>query len=271
MASSRDHKFTYLQYNDHRRSYFCFHRPGKISLTALWFGLLILILCSCALPSNTQGSVNDTTSRQQTSNQLTYVAIGASDTFGFGTARPYTQNWASDLASRLGSRYHLVNLGIPGIQAHEALRLELPVALDAHPDLVTIWLAVNDIIDKVPVSNYAQDLDTLLGRLQSGAPQARIAVANVPNIVLLPYFYRHAGFNAQLLQDQMLAYNTVIASIVNRHHAILIDLARYSDELAQHPEYVSSDGLHPTVAGYQHLADLFYQALLQSDNLHSHG
>jgi lysophospholipase L1-like esterase len=261
MADSHNYKFTHPQFNDNRRSYFCLNMPGKISLTTLWLGLLILVLCSCGLQANTQQSANETTAGQQTSNQLTYVAIGASDTFGFGTSQPYTQNWASDLATRLGSRYHLVNLGIPGIQVHQALRLELPVALDAHPDLVTVWLAVNDIIDKVPVNSYAQDLDTLLSRLQAGAPHARIAVANVPDLILLPYFYHHAGFNAQLLQDQILAYNTVIANIVDRHHAILIDLSQYSSDLAQHPEYVSADGLHPTTAGYELIADLFYQAL----------
>jgi lysophospholipase L1-like esterase len=261
MADSHNNKFTHLQFNAHRRSYFCLNIPGKIAFTTLWLGLLVLVLCSCGFQSNTQGSVNDTATERQTSNQLTYVAIGASDTFGFGTASPYTQNWASDLATRLGSRYHLVNLGIPGIQVHQALRIELPVALDAHPNLVTIWLAVNDIIEKVPVNSYAQDLDALLSRLQAGAPHARIAVANVPDLILLPYFYHHAGFNAQLLQAQILAYNTVIASIVNRHHAILIDLAQYSDALVQHPEYVSADGLHPTATGYEQIAALFYQAL----------
>ena len=56
----------------------------------------------------------------------------------------------------------LVNLGIPGIDVHEALELEVPVALDAHPDLITVWLAVNDLVDKVPLASYRDDLDTLL-------------------------------------------------------------------------------------------------------------
>jgi lysophospholipase L1-like esterase len=268
MADSHSNKLSHLQFNNSRRSRSCLNIPGKISLAILWLGLLILVLCSCGLQSNSQGHVNNTATGQQTNNQFTYVAIGASDTFGFGTPDPYTQNWATDLANKLGSRYHLVNLGIPGIVVHEALRLELPVALDAHPNLVTIWLAVNDIIDKIPVNNYAQDLDTLLSRLQAGAPQARIAVANVPDLILLPYFYHQSGFKAQPLQAEILAYNTAIATIVNRHHATLIDLAQYTDELARHPEYVSADGLHPTVTGYKQIADIFYQAL--SNNVQTH-
>src|SRR5713226_2551630 len=110
MADSHDNKFTHPKFNDSRRPCLCLNMPGKISLTMLWLGLLILVLCSCGSQSNTQGSIDDTATEQQASNQLTYVAIGASDTFGFGTSRPYTQNWATDLATRLGSRYHLVNL-----------------------------------------------------------------------------------------------------------------------------------------------------------------
>jgi lysophospholipase L1-like esterase len=261
MADSHGNKRTHLKFNDSRHSIFCLNMPEKFSLPALWLGLLILVLSSCGLQANAQTSASNTASGQQTSHQLTYVAIGASDTFGFGTPDPYTQNWATDLANRLGPRYHLVNLGIPGITVHQALKIELPVALDAHPNLVTIWLAVNDIIDKVPVNNYEQDLDALLSRLQTGTPHVRIAVANVPDLILLPYFYHRTDFNAQLLQAEILAYNTAIASVVNRHHVILIDLAQYSGELAHHPEYVSADGLHPTVTGYKQIADIFYQAL----------
>ncbi len=86
--------------------------------------------------------------------RLTYVAIGASDTFGIGADDPQTENWPTDLAAKLGNGVQLINLGVPGITAHQAIKIELPVALDAHPDLVTIWLAVNDIIDNVPVASY---------------------------------------------------------------------------------------------------------------------
>jgi lysophospholipase L1-like esterase len=261
MADSHDHNVTSPQCHYIRSYHFYFNMSEKCSLLALWLGLLTLLLCSCATPTEASNNPNDPATSPPVSKQLTYVAIGASDTFGFGTPDPYTQNWATDLAARLGPGYRLINLGIPGIIVHQALHIELPVALDAHPDLVTVWLAVNDIIDHVPVTSYASDLDTLLGRLQSGAPHVRIAVANVPDLILLPYFYHHTGFNAQLLQEQILAYNTAIASVVNRHHAILIDLSQYSDELARHPEYVSADGLHPTVAGYEQIASIFYQAL----------
>ena len=196
-----------------------------------------------------------------TNGQITYVAIGASDTFGVGTSDPYSQNWATDLAEMLGHNVHLINLGIPGILAHDALNLELPVALDSHPDLVTIWLAVNDLANNVPISSYSHDLDLMVSRLQANSPLARILIANVPDLALLPYFSK---YDPQVLQQRILAYNATIAGIARHHHVILVDLSQQNYNLKVHPEYISNDGLHPTDLGYLQLAELFYKTLQQT-------
>ena len=221
--------------------------------------LVVLLLAGCEQAfSGEAGSNNPKAMQQGTTKQLVYVAIGASDTFGLGADDPYTQNWASDLAVELGHRFRLVNLGIPDVLMHNALGLELPVALDAHPNLVTIWLGVNDIADNVPVSSYARDLDRLLSHLQAGMPHVRIAIANIPDITLLPYF---RSYDPQILHTRIFNYNVVIAANVERHHIVLVDLSGYNTVIKNHPEYISSDGLHPNDLGYLQLAEVFYQAL----------
>lgn len=101
-----------------------------------------------------------------------YVAIGASDSYGVGADNPATQSWPADLARRLPPQTHVVNLGVPGILLHRAVETELPVALDAHPTLVTVWLAVNDLGAGVPLPQYRRDLGTLLGALRRAAAHA---------------------------------------------------------------------------------------------------
>ncbi len=222
--------------------------------------LFLLISAGCAQASSAlTGQSSATTSYQQSVKRITYVAIGASDTFGLGTDDPYNENWPTDLAGLLGSAHiHLINLGIPGITAHDALNLELPIALDSHPDLITIWLGVNDIVAMVSANSYASDLNTLLSRLRANSPHARIAIANIPDLTLLPYF---ANADPQVLTQQIQAYNAVIASAAQRYQAILVDLTQQNYNLRDHPEYISDDGLHPNDIGYQQLAKLFYQAL----------
>jgi acyl-CoA thioesterase I len=242
-------------------------RPGLLVRSVSSFVLLsciVLLFASCGVPFQASSPASQT--HNGSNGQIVYVALGASDTFGIGTDDPYHDNWANDLAGWLGTRYHLVNLGIPAITLHRALTAELPVALDAHPGLVTIWLAVNDIIAQVPVTSYKQDLNTMLTRLQVASPQARIAVANVPDLTLLPYFQNHPGVDMKQLSAQIQAYNAAIATVVGQHHAILVDLSQHAYDLQQHPEYVSQDGLHPTMAGYEQLALLFFQALQKTAN-----
>jgi len=227
--------------------------------------LLLPWLSGCAGLPGSQPATGQSSLQQAPRARLVYVAIGASDTFGIGADDPQTQNWPQDLAIRLGSGVRLINLGIPSITTQQATRIELPVALDAHPQLVSLWLAVNDLVDDIPAARYAHNLDQLLTKLQAGAPHAVIIMANVPDLTVLPRF-RSAAPGP--LQAKILAYNNAIASIVARHHVLLVDLYQSYRVLALHPEYISADGFHPSTEGYVQLANLFYQVLQQNGKSH---
>ena len=241
-------------------------RSGKqvkvvLSITSLCFLMLLFISCGQSSQGQASNTGNSKQLNQGSSSQITYVAIGASDSFGIGTSDPYTENWPTDLAEKLGQQVHLINLGIPGITIHDALNLELPIALDSHPKLVTIWLGVNDIVDKVPINSYYHDLNLLLTRLESNSPSAHILIANIPDLTLLPYF---TSYNQQILHQIIKEYNAAIAHDAQLHHAILVNLSQQNYNLKEHPEYVSNDGLHPNDIGYLQLAELFYKTLQQS-------
>ncbi len=198
-----------------------------LSIASLCFLVLVLASCGQLLEGQSSNTSNPKQVNQVSHSQITYVAIGASDTFGIGTSDPYTQNWPTDLAEKLGQKIHLINLGIPGITLHDALNLELPVALDSHPELVTIWLGVDDLANHVPISSYSHD-------------------------------------NQQVLHQSIEEYNATIANLSQEHHAILVDLSQQNYNLREHPEYISNDGLHATDLGYLQLAELFYKTLQQS-------
>jgi acyl-CoA thioesterase I len=181
---------------------------------------------------------------------LTYVAIGASDTVGVGAGTPEQESWPAVLHRRLPAGSRLVNLGVSGSLLRQALDQQLPVALDADPDLVTVWLAVNDYAARAPLPRYASDLDRLLGELRSGT-RATILVGNVPDLSTLPVASRFD------LRD-VDRWNGAIAELARRHQATLVDLRGTWREVADHPEYISSDGFHPSSTGYRRLADIFY-------------
>ncbi len=187
---------------------------------------------------------------------LTYVAIGASDTVGVGAANPTTDGWVPRLGRLLGPGTRVENLGVSGTLLRSALAEQLPRAIKEQPDLVTVWLAVNDMNAQVPLDRYSADLGSLFQSLQQQT-RARVLVANVPDLTLVPA-YRDA--DTSLLKAQISRWNAAIADLARRHNATVVDLHAEYAELAAHPEYISGDGFHPSSAGYARIADLFFAA-----------
>jgi len=182
--------------------------------------------------------------------------VGASDAVGVGARNPEVDGWVPRLGARLGQNVHVVNLGVSGSTLAQAIDEQLGPAMDAHPDVVTVWLAVNDLNARVTLDVYARDLDRLLAGLSS--THARILVGNVPDLARLA---SAAGRDPAALDEQIGRWNEVIASTSARYGATVVDLHARWREVADHPEYLSADGFHPSSEGYARLADIFAEAL----------
>src|SRR5204862_6287294 len=116
-------------------------------------------------------------------------------------------------------------------------------------------LSVNDDTGRVRLDQYETDLDALLGQLR-GQTSAVILVGNVPDLSVLPIASR-------LELRDIDRWNASIAAVTARHQATLVDLHDTWREVDDHPEYISSDGFHPSTSGYRRLAEIFYAAAAQ--------
>jgi acyl-CoA thioesterase I len=232
------------------------HAHGSVGLPLVIVAIVTLaaLLTGCGRSSATAATTKARVSEQHT---ITYVAIGASDAFGVGTDDPDRDNWPTVLTHLMGQNVHLINLGIPGETVAEARRTELPIALDAKPAVVTVWLGVNDIAQAVTVQEYERQLEALLQSLRQHT-QARIFVGNIPDLSLLPFF---AGYNQSTLRATIKDWNAAISQAVSATGASLVDLYASWSELATHPEYVASDGLHPSTKGAKRLAAVFWSRM----------
>ncbi len=187
---------------------------------------------------------------------LTYVAVGASDTVGFGIADRARRGWVPLLNNKLPQPSRLINLGWGGSTLRQALAQQLPRAIEAQPDLVTIWLAVNDVLGGVGLSEYRADLDYLLGELRTKT-RAVVAVGNVP----YPADFLDPWGVPEIVRRTVAgSWNRAIAGAAHKHGAVLVDLYR-GWRVAEHPEYIGPDGLHPSEAGYASLAETFLATL----------
>lgn len=189
---------------------------------------------------------------------LHYVAIGASDTVGVGAVDPSTGAWPSRIAALLPPRSTYRNLGVSGSLAAQAVREQLPAAVADRPDLVTVWLAVNDLNAQVPDAEYAAALRTIVDALVKGTP-ARIFIGNVPDLRAVPAY---AGVDPSVLLARVRTYNEVIRVLAaqNAGRVVPVDLFTGSAELMTQVT-VASDGFHPSDAGYALIAQRFAEAM----------
>lgn len=187
------------------------------------------------------------------------VAIGASDAVGIGATNPDSDNWVARLGAKLPSGSRVVNLGISGATAEQALQQELPVAADAAPTLAAVWLGVNDIEQNVPLDSFSSNLSSVLSGLrQTGA---KLFIANLPDLRLLPAFNSR---DPAALDAEVRGWNAAIGRIAHEQGATLVDLyTAWGDvkDAKERAALVSADGLHPTTAGYSRLAELFWQTI----------
>jgi lysophospholipase L1-like esterase len=118
------------------------------------------------------------------------------------------------------------------------------------PDVVLLMAGTNDQIDFVPGSQppegAAEDLEALIEQLEDAAPGVQIIVAQ-----LIPMTLNDEG---------IVAYNALIPGIVERQRERGVHV-RMVDMYGIGVDALSSDGIHPTLAGYDAIADIWFPAL----------
>ncbi|HLZ48612.1 MAG TPA: SGNH/GDSL hydrolase family protein, partial [Candidatus Limnocylindria bacterium] len=162
------------------------------------------------------------------------------------------------LAARLPAGTDYVNLGVSGSLAAQAGHEQVPRALALRPQLVTIWLAVNDLNASVGPAEYATALHSVIDPLVAGT-SARIFVGTVPDLRTVRAY---ATTDQAALLERITAYNAAITAIAIASPARVtaVDLFTGSGPLVS-AMTVSPDGFHPSDAGYALIADRFAKAI----------
>jgi lysophospholipase L1-like esterase len=238
-------------------------------LTAATVTLLVLALPACSSPRP-----EVLPPPPDTGPAPVYVAVGASETTGVGSDQPLRDAWPRVLhRTALPPGSVFVNMGIPGATVAQALAEEMSPALQVRPDLVTVWLNVNDMVRGVSPAEYERQLDTLVKALRRDGA-TRVLVANTPPLDRLPAFL--AGRNLGVLPSPEVvvqltaAYNAAVARVAERQGALLVDLHAVgvaARAAGTEPSLVSADGFHPSTAGHAAVGAAFAEVLKSSGPL----
>ena len=190
-----------------------------------------------------------------------YVAIGASDTVGVGASDPGSGSWPARVAAWLPAGSSYVNLGVSGSIASQASREQAPTAVSLKPQLVTVWLAVNDLNENLSAADYLVALRSVVEPLVQRTA-ARIFVGTVPDLRSVPAY---AAQGQAGLLTRINSYNAAIATIATAFsdRVLIVDLFTGSAALTS-TITVSADGFHPSDDGYKLIADRFIAAIAKA-------
>jgi len=202
-----------------------------------------------------------------------YVAVGASETTGTGSDQPLRDGWPRVLHRvALPPGSVMVNMGVPGTTVAQAIAEQVDATLAARPNLITVWLNVNDMTRGVSAAEYERQLESLVRAVRRSAT-TRVLVANAPPLDQLPAYQAGTlvGLPAPEVVRQLVAdYNAATARVVQRQGALLVDLhaaALAARSAGTETTLVSRDGFHPSTAGHAAIAEVFAKVLRDSGPL----
>lgn len=151
-----------------------------------------------------------------------------------------------------------VMAGVAGNSTAQALRRMSKDVLEQKPDIVVIFFGTNDLRVDAPrvyvtVEDYIKNLETMIDACTEQG--ADVVLCTLPPINQEVYFSRHekeiyedAGGLAQLIAD----YRAAALKVGAERKLPVVDLNQL---LAETPEWMSHDGVHPSSKGTAIIAD----------------
>lgn len=190
------------------------------------------------------------------------MALGDSYTIGTGLTDE-SQNFPSLLARRLkddtGIDVALVNLGVNGYTTSDLIREELPVARRLRPQLVTVLIGANDLVQGSTEASYRTRLAEIYDALAGlGLPAGKVLAVSTPDFSALP---GAAPFGtASDLRRRVDAFNHIAQSEAATRGFGYVDISAISREDRNGRDWLAADGLHPGPAQHRAIADQLWSS-----------
>ncbi|MGQ0837087.1 SGNH/GDSL hydrolase family protein [Actinokineospora sp.] len=177
-----------------------------------------------------------------------WIAIGDSFTEGMsdeGAGGAYV-GWADRLAAVMAeqrSGFQYANLALRGKMLREILDEQVPIAVAAGPDLVSICGGGNDLITPgTNADDVAAMMDSAVAKLRAGG--AEVLMFTGPDPQVQPLLRRVRG--------KVAIYNGHLQTIAQRHGARLVDM--WSMPILHDRRAWSDDRLHFSSEGHRRIA-----------------
>jgi lysophospholipase L1-like esterase len=187
---------------------------------------------------------------------MRYLALGDSYTIGTG-ASDETRTWPSIIAARLGAR--LTNPAVNGYTTLDLIRDELVYLERVQPDVISILIGVNDLVQGRSPEQYRESLRTIYDRIQDlGLSKGRVIAISIPTWSYVPAAADFGG--AEHVAAQTSIFNEVARQEAEARGFIWVDITEASMSGIGTKGWIASDELHPGDAQYAAWAETIWKA-----------
>jgi len=194
---------------------------------------------------------------------LRYLALGDSYTIGTG-ASGKAHNYPSIVAARLtratGTKVGLTNPAVNGFTTQDLINNELGYVGRLKPQLVSILIGVNDLVQGRTPEQYRKSLMTIneaVAELNLAA--GRVIAISIPNWSVVPAastFGNPAG-----IRELTETFNEIARNEAEAQRFMWVDITDVSTSGLGSPGWISSDQLHPGDVQYAAWAEVIWEAV----------
>jgi acyl-CoA thioesterase-1 len=179
---------------------------------------------------------------------LRYVALG--DSYTIGTSVAEADRWPNQLVRMLGPEVLelAANLGVNGYTSEDVLEFELPALERLRPELVSLLVGVNDVVQAVPAERYHLNLREIFESLAGYVGPDRTVVVTTPDYTATP----HGGDYGNRAQQRagIQRNNAILAGMARERRIAVVDIFDISERAEHDRGLVAADGLHPSGRQY---------------------
>jgi lysophospholipase L1-like esterase len=185
-----------------------------------------------------------------------FVALGDSYTIGTSVSAP--ERWPDQLVARLADEaagagvpepLELVgNPAVNGYTTRDVIARELPLLASWRPDICSILIGTNDVIQGIGDDEYRRNLDRILDAIEATAGAGRAFGVTSPDYTVTP---AGADYGDPLRRGaQLRARNELFTTVLARRGMAVADILAISLRGATDRSLVAADGLHPSGRQY---------------------
>lgn len=182
---------------------------------------------------------------------MRFVALG--DSYTIGTSVREAERWPNQLVTRIPELELVANLGVNGFTSRDVIEVELPRLPKLQPELVSLLIGVNDVVQGVPAEAYRANVVDILEDIVARVGAAHVVVVTTPDYTVTP-----AGADYGDLAKQSAGIrrnNAIITELAEARGIAVVDIFDISLEALHDRSLVAGDGLHPSGAQYARWVD----------------